>query len=91
MPGFCEHGMIWKMHKKTMLRQDSRLVVIARRCFASTTHSKLHSALLVFPQGDPQAFADYLSTYKNTICGRHPIAVLLHVSLCLCEGDRLDS
>ncbi|KAF5832861.1 MEMO1 family [Dunaliella salina] len=28
----------------------------------------------------PQRFADYLSTYRNTICGRHPIAVLLNVS-----------
>eukprot|EP00051_Salpingoeca_urceolata_P027836 m.483509 g.483509 ORF g.483509 m.483509 type:complete len:291 (+) comp22972_c0_seq1:203-1075(+) len=26
---------------------------------------------------DPQAFAAYLKKYKNTICGRHPIAVLL--------------
>jgi len=29
--------------------------------------------------GDPQAFAEYIATYKNTICGRHPIAVLLHM------------
>uniref|UniRef100_A0A7S3VPY7 Protein MEMO1 n=1 Tax=Dunaliella tertiolecta TaxID=3047 RepID=A0A7S3VPY7_DUNTE len=28
----------------------------------------------------PQRFSDYLGKYKNTICGRHPIAVLLNVS-----------
>lgn len=26
----------------------------------------------------PGAFADYLRTYSNTICGRHPISVWLH-------------
>lgn len=29
---------------------------------------------------DPQGFHSYLKKYGNTICGRHPIAVLLHVS-----------
>jgi AmmeMemoRadiSam system protein B len=28
--------------------------------------------------GDPRAFASYLSEYNNTICGRHPISVLMH-------------
>jgi predicted class III extradiol MEMO1 family dioxygenase len=28
---------------------------------------------------DPAKFATYQKTYKNTICGRHPIAVLLQV------------
>ena len=28
-----------------------------------------------------QAFAEYLQKYGNTICGRHPIGVLLNVSL----------
>ena len=31
-------------------------------------------------QGQPGPFADYLKQYKNTICGRHPIGVLLNVS-----------
>ena len=35
-------------------------------------------------QADPQAFAAYLKQYNNTICGRHPIGILLHVSLPLC-------
>eukprot|EP00882_Tetradesmus_deserticola_P004176 GHRQ01004411.1.p1 GENE.GHRQ01004411.1~~GHRQ01004411.1.p1 ORF type:complete len:295 (+),score=133.30 GHRQ01004411.1:382-1266(+) len=30
-------------------------------------------------QGDPAAFTSYLATYQNTICGRHPIAVLLQM------------
>ena len=29
---------------------------------------------------DPVGFAEYLKKYKNTICGRHPIGVLLNVS-----------
>lgn len=29
---------------------------------------------------EPAAFTDYLRKYNNTICGRHPIGVLLHVS-----------
>lgn len=29
---------------------------------------------------DPVAFAEYLKKYQNTICGRHPIGVLLNVS-----------
>jgi hypothetical protein len=31
-------------------------------------------------QGDHAAFAAYLAKYRNTICGRHPIGVLLAVS-----------
>ena len=30
---------------------------------------------------DPHAFSAYLNETQNTICGRHPIAVLLNVSL----------
>ena len=29
---------------------------------------------------DPVAFSEYLKKYQNTICGRHPIGVLLNVS-----------
>ena len=29
---------------------------------------------------DPKAFSEYIKKYQNTICGRHPIAVLLNVS-----------
>lgn len=28
---------------------------------------------------NPKAFTDYLRKYSNTICGRHPIGVLLQV------------
>ena len=31
-------------------------------------------------QGNPEAFQLYLQQYSNTICGRHPIAILLNVS-----------
>ncbi len=32
-------------------------------------------------QGDPEEFAKYLRQFGNTICGRHPIGVLLQVLL----------
>lgn len=33
---------------------------------------------------NPSAFTEYLKKYGNTICGRHPIGVLLNVSSRLC-------
>ena len=33
---------------------------------------------VVFEAQDAAGFAAYLREYGNTICGRHPIAVLLH-------------
>lgn len=36
---------------------------------------------------DPRAFAAYLRESENTICGRHPIAVLLH--MLTAHGERL--
>lgn len=44
---------------------------------AATTHSRDPPS----PQGDPKAFAAYQAEYRNTICGRHPIGVLLNVSV----------
>ena len=40
-----------------------------------TPSSHLHDV-----QGNPEAFQLYLQQYSNTICGRHPIAILLNVS-----------
>ena len=34
---------------------------------------------LLAVQGRPEVFTEYLRQYKNTICGRHPIGVLLNV------------
>lgn len=34
----------------------------------------------IIETGDADAFKQYLSEYDNTICGRHPISVFLHVS-----------
>lgn len=34
----------------------------------------------IIETGDPDAFKKYLLEYDNTICGRHPISVFLHVS-----------
>ncbi|KAM7258571.1 hypothetical protein ACFE04_014312 [Oxalis oulophora] len=33
----------------------------------------------IIETGDPDAFKQYLKKYDNTICGRHPIAVFLHM------------
>lgn len=35
----------------------------------------------IIETGDPDAFKEYLSETDNTICGRHPISVFLHVIL----------
>ncbi|XP_024364403.1 uncharacterized protein [Physcomitrium patens] len=33
----------------------------------------------IIETGDPDAFQEYLSEFENTICGRHPIGVFLHM------------
>lgn len=35
----------------------------------------------IIEQLDPTSFTNYLKKYRNTICGRHPIGVLLNVSV----------
>ncbi|KAF6104758.1 mediator of cell motility 1 [Phyllostomus discolor] len=35
----------------------------------------------IIEQLDPVSFSNYLKKYHNTICGRHPIGVLLNVSI----------
>lgn len=35
-------------------------------------------AIDIVRKQDPAAFAEYISMYKATICGKHPLAVLLH-------------
>ena len=37
---------------------------------------------------DASGFADYLKQYQNTICGRYPISLLLHVSI-PCKNKQL--
>eukprot|EP00124_Ichthyophonus_hoferi_P000896 Ihof_evm5s39 gene=Ihof_evmTU5s39 len=37
-----------------------------------------HKGMCAISTGDPDIFLAYQKQYKNTICGRHPIAVLLH-------------
>jgi hypothetical protein len=39
------------------------------------------NAVMPCMQRDPAAFTEYLHTYHNTICGRHPISVLLQVRM----------
>lgn len=36
-----------------------------------------HAGMSIIESGDPDAFTSYLRQYGNTICGRHPIGVLL--------------
>lgn len=40
----------------------------------------------IIEQLDPVSFSNYLKKYHNTICGRHPIGVLLNVSNFLLEN-----
>lgn len=34
----------------------------------------------IIETGDPDAFKKYQQEFDNTICGRHPISIFLHVS-----------
>lgn len=59
--------------------------------FSYTYYDKKHGAIHqsiealdrmgmeIIETGDPDAFKQYLSEYDNTICGRHPISVFLHM------------
>lgn len=38
-----------------------------------------HEGLRAIESGDAGAFREYLAQYRNTVCGRHPIAVLLNM------------
>ena len=40
----------------------------------------LNQAMDIIESMDPVTFSEYLKKYQNTICGRHPIGVLLNVS-----------
>lgn len=35
----------------------------------------------IIETGNPEAFKQYLLEFDNTICGRHPISVFVHVSV----------
>ncbi|KAJ7552957.1 hypothetical protein O6H91_06G078300 [Diphasiastrum complanatum] len=37
------------------------------------------SGMSIIESGNPEAFRDYLQEFDNTICGRHPIGVFLHM------------
>lgn len=41
----------------------------------------------IIEQLDPTSFTNYLKKYRNTICGRHPIGVLLNVSAITQQPD----
>jgi predicted class III extradiol MEMO1 family dioxygenase len=42
-----------------------------------------HEGMRIIESQNAPAFYDYRKKYKNTICGRHPIAVLLEVRACV--------
>ncbi|ESO94280.1 hypothetical protein LOTGIDRAFT_118701, partial [Lottia gigantea] len=46
-------------------------------------------AMDIIEKMDPQGFTQYLVDYQNTICGRHPIGVLLHVNSIRKNGNGL--
>lgn len=43
----------------------------------------------IIEQLDPTSFTNYLKKYRNTICGRHPIGVLLNVSVVTLERHQV--
>jgi MEMO1 family protein len=45
----------------------------------------------IIESGDPAAFRDYLQEYRNTICGRHPVGVLLQALKAASCGSGSDS
>lgn len=47
---------------------------------SSYVFSLLVKGMGIIEQLDPTSFTNYLKKYRNTICGRHPIGVLLNVS-----------
>lgn len=76
-------GEIWQsietLDKKVRIRLIFRL--------SPTLVIVLINVTLLYLQGmdiiesmDPVAFSEYLKKYQNTICGRHPIGILLNVS-----------
>jgi len=46
----------------------------------SHSHSLSLKGMGIIEQLDPMSFTNYLKKYHNTICGRHPIGVLLNAS-----------
>merc|ERR1711988_374708 len=38
-----------------------------------------HEGIKVFENQDLEGWYTYMNRYKNTICGRHPIGILLHL------------
>lgn len=45
--------------------------------YSAATNKKKHRGMQAIETGDPTKFKSYLRDTKNTICGRHPIAVLM--------------
>lgn len=43
----------------------------------------------IIETGDADVFKRYLSEFDNTICGRHPISVFLHVRFAACLNSLL--
>ncbi|CAH9099804.1 unnamed protein product [Cuscuta europaea] len=59
-----------------------------RYTYYDKTHGEIHKSIEeldkrgmdIIETGDPDAFQEYLSKTENTICGRHPISVFLHMA-----------
>ncbi|VEL25355.1 unnamed protein product [Protopolystoma xenopodis] len=46
-----------------------------------------HTGMQIIESMNPSAFSDYLQDYRNTICGRHPIGILLNAIETLRSGS----
>ncbi len=83
-------GPIWKsiqwldeegMKAIETVRPHTARPELMRRPVPAVSHRGGRLVVVVLPlQGQPEPFTRYLTQYRNTICGRHPIGVLLNVS-----------
>lgn len=65
---------------KCIMKVGTKMLIYtlgALLCFCSS--SFFSQGMSIIEQLDPMSFTNYLKKYRNTICGRHPIGVLLNV------------
>jgi predicted class III extradiol MEMO1 family dioxygenase len=63
----------------TFYKKKSALMPKVDKNFQDGIETKTGN-MQIIEQLCPATFAEYLKRTQNTICGRHPISVLLHVS-----------
>lgn len=65
---------------KSIERLDKNVSRLTIDLFFSKLMNILVQGMDIIETLSPSAFSEYLKRYNNTICGRHPIGVMLQVS-----------